>query len=143
MLMINSNRGIVKIEELKEGFAARFAAIYGIDLVQQGSHLTFSPLQNIKRYSIKGLDYIGAKASVTFEGEPSEVLEANDLFYSMSLGKAVAVSGRSYILSKQGFYYVNTSLIEAGSLIQTGQRVTGYRAFWTGSFFRYGSIDLE
>jgi len=138
--------GFFKFYESSPGDLSRFLFRFGLVVERSGDYFTFKALKDAPRYSISGSTYLGAPASKTYEGEPWEVMEANNLVYDYNQGLVVPLSSVSQPvrLKNAGRYYVTDGLILPGSLTDEGLRVTEYSAHYRPRRFdfRYSEVKL-
>ncbi len=90
---------------------------------------------------------MGAPAIKTFEGEPWEVMEENDLVYDFTQDKVVPISTITQaVQTKQtANYFLANGLILPGSLTEEGLRVKDYAAFYLFDTvtFNYSELNVE
>lgn len=110
----------------------RFAQFFNLDLVLDQEFYTFRNLKGLAFYSLKGKQYgNGPIAKVTFSGKPWEVMQANGFVYDLNSGLIVdkASIGFTTKLTRTDFYwYVETTLIQAGSFNQSGEKILNFDA---------------
>lgn len=147
MIRIDCRHGYYIFNEHQLGHISRFAGLYELDLIPKDGYFTFKGLENAKRYSIKGSEYLGVTAVKTFEGEPWEVMRANGIVYDFVNEKAVLKSTitQRFELRQARRYYIANGLILAGSLTVEGSRVTDYSAgyLFSSGVFRYSEVTSE
>lgn len=145
-MQINCKHGYFEFREDKPGEIARFSNLYGLSFVSKGSYFTFEALDSAPDYSIAGNPYLGATATETFAGDPSEVLKANSLIFDFTANKAVNLNTitKVAILSASGFYYISPGLILPGSVTEDGKRVTDYAAWFLfeSQVFQYSEVSF-
>lgn len=146
MIIIQSRHGYFRFNETDPGELARFSSVYDLDLVSLSDYYTFSFLEEAKRYSLIGKDYLGLPATALFEGEPWEVMEKNGFIYDLELDLLKPVISVSTTIELQAaeLYYISKSLIQPGSLLKSGQRVVDYTAMfdWKIANFKYTEIGF-
>lgn len=145
-MRISCSHGFFVFKEGKAGDIGRFADYFGFVMARYGEYFTFKSLELAKNYSIAGGSYLGAVATVTHEGEPGEVMRANDLVYDYSRDLVVPISTvTNTVKPKKGeFYFFSNGLILPGSITDDGQRVRDYSAWYSfdKKIFRYSEVIL-
>lgn len=143
-MKIQCIHGYFKFSESKAGQLSRFMSMFGLELERSGDHYTFSDLVDAPDYSIAGSTFLGAPTSVTFAGDPWEVMRENGLVYDFTKGLVVPISTivRSVTLLNAGNYIISTGMILPGSVTEDGSRVTDYSAQFIQELahFRYSEV---
>ena len=124
---------------------SRFCSFYKIELVLDNDHYTFEALKDLETYSIRGNLYSNALATKTVEGQPWEVMKANDLVYSIFLDNLVPKFTITIVAEiKQGnFYYISTSgLLQSGSLNKFGKRLMSFDAEYYFDIHKLRIMDI-
>lgn len=125
--------GYFLFQETGLGQVSDWMNLTGLKLVPTGSQYTFEALGSVPDFSIKGGPFMGATATKTFEGSPSEVFEANRLVYDFSKGLVVPIDTVSFqtSISLAGNRYTSPGLIVPGSMTKDGKRVRDYAAWFS------------
>lgn len=143
-LRINCLHGYFIFEEQRSGEVSDFISLYGLDIVRKGNQFIFGDLEDAQDFSIKGKAYLDSIATKTFEGEPWEVFEENNLIYNFDKGLVVPISTVTNVatLSNAGNFFVADGLIMPGSITDDG-RVTDYAAWFTTDTmkFKYSAVE--
>lgn len=139
--------GFFKFTEHSVGEVSQLASLFDLDLVLQDDYYTFSTLADAPKYSIIGLEYLGAVATKTFEGEPWQILKENGLIYDFL--NDVVVPQLSIVqrvsIDESDFFYMSDGLILPGSVTDDGTRVTDYSAWYSfdEASFKYSEVGYE
>jgi hypothetical protein len=145
-MRIYCRHGYFLFEETEPGDMGRFSSVYDVDLVKVDHYYTFETLSEAEKYSLAGKMYLNLPALETFEGEPWEVFEQNGFVYSIELDIIQPVESVTTMIkiAASDFYYVSRALIQPGSLLQTGQKVVDYNAWfdWRSSVYRYTELGF-
>lgn len=145
-MRIYCRHGYFLFEESEPGDIGRFSSVYDVELVNLNQFYTFESLSEAKKYSLAAKLYLNLPAIETFEGEPWEVFEANGFVYSLDLDLIQPAESVTTLitLAASDFYYVSRALIQPGSLLQSGQRVVDYNAWydWNSSVYRYTELGF-
>lgn len=146
-MRIECRHGYFKFKETRVGELANFVNTFGFAISLSGDHFTFDSLVDAPKYSIEGQKYLGAMATKTFEGEPGEILRANNLIYNFVEDEVVLKSTITNFveINNVGGYFVSTGFILPGSVTDDGSRVTDYLAWYLPSLnrFYYSEVILE
>lgn len=146
-MKIKCLHGYFIFQERSPGQISRFISTYGFDIEPIAEGYTFLSLVGAPKYSISGGTYLGAPAIKTFEGEPWEVMEENDLVYDFTQDKVVPISTITQaVQTKQtANYFLANGLILPGSLTEEGLRVKDYAAFYLFDTvtFNYSELNVE
>lgn len=144
-MKIECVHGYFKFEEKKAGEISDFMNRYGLEIARAGDHFTFADLVDAPDFSLPGGEFLGAATTEAFEGNPWDVMRANDLVYDFSSGRVVPIATilRSLNVSAAGKYYVASGMIVPGSVTEDGSRVRDYAAFFENLQFRYSEIVSE
>lgn len=138
--------GYFFIDEFKSGDISKFASKFELEIVPKDWYYTFAFLEDAPNYSIAGGEYLGAAATVTFSGEPWDVMRENGLVYDFSAGllKPLATVVQKADINTGANYYLSDGLIMPGSLTDGGLRVKDYTAWHlSGDRFKYTNIGAE
>jgi hypothetical protein len=146
-MRIECLHGYFRFTEEKAGELSQFVSKLGLELKRRGDHFTFEGLAEAPTHSIAGGTYLGADCSVTFEGEPWEVMRANRLVFNFLTGEVVSLDDvdQAVEIKAAGNYSVTTGMLLPGSVIEDGSRVTDYAAFYfvESNRFQYSEIAYE
>ena len=146
-MKLTCTHGYFKFEEMQSGQLSHFLSLYDFEIVRAGDHFTFEALKDAPDYSIEGGTFLGAPTLFTFEGMPWDVMRVNRLVYDLSLGIVVPIDTitKSIQLASAGYYTVTTGMIQPGSVMEDGSRITDYAAFYIRDRlnFKYSEIDYE
>ncbi len=144
-MKINCTSGFFFIEETRPGEVSDFIQITDLAIVPYKNGYTFEFLSEAPDYSIAGGTYLGAVASKTFAGDPSDIFRENFLIYDFNknLVLPLATVFQPVALTKAGRYYVSDGLILPGSLTSTGERINSYVShfLFDSMKFKYPWID--
>jgi len=108
---------------------ARFAVLIGRTLVRKDDYYTFEELAELEKYSINGTLNGSMVSTVTYEGQPWEVMKENNMVYSLEFGFIVSKTAILSMvkLTEVGSYWIaNVPLIQPGSLNYLGLRIMSY-----------------
>lgn len=144
-MIVKCRHGYFIFEETRPGQISDFVSRYGISVVPSRDHWTFSFLKDAPKYSIIGNPYLGFVATSTIEGDPWEVMRANNIVYDFTLGIMVLKTSvtRQVRLSNTSRYYLSSGLIVPGSLSENGLRVEDYDCHFSNrSVFKYTEVNL-
>lgn len=146
-MKVDCLHGYFKFSELEPGDLSKFMSLYGLELERNGDHFTFADLVDAPFYSIEGSTYLGAPTSVTFAGQPWEVMRENGLVYDFSSGtvKLIETVLRPIEVRNAGYYFLSPGMIVPGSVREDGSRVTDYAAFFLGERlgFKYSEVRYD
>jgi hypothetical protein len=136
--------GYFFFEEDRTGQFSDFVNRFGLSILPNGDHFTFEALVGAPRYAIAGNTYLGAPATVTYEGEPWEIMRANQLIYNFETGLVQSLLAVTQLtpLRSTGRYFLANGLILPGSLTDEGSRVTDYSARYSDLGFKYSEVTL-
>lgn len=111
---------------------SRFVSIFGLALARSGDHFTFAGLVDAPNFSLPGGTFLGVPTTVVYEGEPWEVMRENRLVYDVNLGKVVPLDSitQRAVLTTSGNIRLAGGMIQPGSVMDDGSRVTDYAAFY-------------
>lgn len=145
-MRIRCLHGYFIFSETEAGQFSKFISRFGQSIVSSGNHFTFEALADAPKYSIAGNTYLGALATVTYEGEPWEVMRQNELVFDFTQGLVVninTITRRASILRGRD-YYVTNGLVVPGSLTEDGERVKDYSAWYYQSSlsFKYSEVSI-
>ena len=145
-MRIDCDHGFFKFTELKPGQISRFQSFFKSKIVRQNDFYTFENLINAPTYSIIGNQYLGAVATKTFEGIPSEIFRENSLVFDFTKNLVVPINSVTtrVKIDLVGFYNIAQGLILPGSVTDDESRVTDYSAWYsfeTGRF-RYSEVKI-
>jgi hypothetical protein len=144
-MKITCIHGYFIFEESEPGEIGRFSSVYGVELAASGlGYYTFPFLLDAPKYSLIGKTYLNLMAVAMFEGEPWDILEANEFVYDLGSGdlSTLLLIVSPITLRASDFYYVSNSLIQPGSRLPSGQRIMDYTCWfdWSISSFKYTDI---
>lgn len=131
--------GFFIFEETKVGQVSDFMSMTGLTLVPWRGAYTFEDLVDAPDFSLAGKNYLGVPAIETFEGEPWEILEANQLVYNFNTGSLVAIDSilQQVEITPAGNRLLSNGLILPGSLTAEGDRVRDYSAWFSRDTLRW------
>lgn len=145
-MKVNCLHGFFIFEETSVGQVSDFMALTGLSLVQWRDAYTFHALATSPRYSIKGAPIHGIPALKTFEGEPWEVFEENELVYDFTSGQVVPITSVAVrtTVKPAGNRYISPGLILPGSLLPDGSRVQSFSGWYSRQTLRwlYSEVGL-
>lgn len=110
---------------------ARFQRMLGIYLTSVDDYYTFPTLALADRFSIAAHPYVNLPALITCERrEPWQVMRANGFVYHLATGLLVpALSIIGVVdIAESAYYYMQSSILQPGSRLLTGQQILGYDA---------------
>lgn len=138
-MRIKCLHGYFIFEETKVGQISDFMSRYGFSLVPVGTYYTFEAIAETPRHSIAGKTIFGIPALQTFEGEPWEVFEANEIAYNFSLGLVLPMSSMFQVtrIEKSGNKFISPGLLLPGSTTEGGQRVRDYTAWYSRDTLKF------
>lgn len=144
-MKINCIHGYFKFEEQMSGELATFASLYGLEFARSGDHFTLSDLVDAPKHSLAGGSFLGCPTTETFEGEPWEVMRANELVYDFVTGAVVPIATivrSAKLVQCENFFYAS-GMIVPGSVMEDGKRVKDYAALYLFSTnqFRYSEVN--
>lgn len=146
-MRIKCLHGFFIFEEQACGQLSRFISMTGLAIVPYGKQYTFETLSNAKKYSIAGNEYLGAIATKTFEGEPWEVMRENKFVYDFNKDQLIDIEtvSQNFTMKQSNNYLISNGLILPGSLMEGGQRVKEYSAWYLfdSAKFRYSEVLFE
>lgn len=146
-MKIRCLHGYFIFEETKVGQVSDFISRYGLPIVSVGRYFTFEALSEAEGFSIPGRPYLNVTATVQYEGEPWEVMRANNLVYDFNKGLLVPISSvtQRIPLSAAGNRYVSSGLILPGSVMDGSSRVKDYAAWFSRDTYRflYSEVSFE
>jgi hypothetical protein len=145
-MKIESRHGYFIFEEETAGEIGRFSSVYGLELVSVEDYFTFDDLSEADEYSLIGKPFLDFPAIARFEGAPWEIMRANAVIYDIELGilKPVVSVISQISLQQSDFYYVSNSLIQPGSILNSGQRIVDFKCWydWRVSTFKYTELGF-
>ena len=108
-----------------------FKAATGKTLVKVEDFYTYSALAALGDYSIKGQDFGGVTAIVSFEGKPWEVFRQNALNYDVDSDKIEKAYSKSRIVneSMDGYFWSVTGIPRSHAQLADKTRITGFEGF--------------
>lgn len=143
-MKINCLHGFFIFEEEKVGQISDFMSLFGFSILRTDRWFTFASLKDAPDYAIQGSTYLNAPATKTFEGEPWEILNANQLVYDFSLNLVRPIASVSSVieLGRAANYFTSAGLIIPGSLTREGKKVSGYTCWFSfdTTRFRYSEV---
>jgi hypothetical protein len=135
------------IDEDKAGQISDFMSLFGFDLALKDHYYTFSDLIDAPNYSIAGGAFLGAPTTVTFSGQPWEVMRENELVYDFSRGLVVPIQSilKTFQIKSAANYFLSSGLILPGSVTDDGSRVKDYAAFFLFEKmkFKYSEVGYD
>ena len=144
-MRVDCIHGYFKFYETYPGQISKFMSLFGLEIERNGDHYTFADLVDAPKHSIAGGTFLGAPTLETFEGEPWEVMRENNLVYDFSRGLVVPIALilQAAPVETAGNYFVSTGMIQPGSVMDDGSRVTDYAAFYIEhrANFKYSGIE--
>lgn len=145
-MKIKCLHGFYLIEETRPGQVADFMNIFACELLPFRNFFTFSALASAPNYALVGGTYLEAPVIQTFEGEPWEIMKANDLVYDFQADAVRPLAGTTQRISlfKGPGSFVSSGLILPGSVTEDGKRVTDYSAHlsFDSLKFKYTGVTL-
>lgn len=145
-MRIRCLHGFFYFDEVRVGQISDFISYTGLSIVPDGKHFTFEKLLNAPKYALAGKAYLGATITTTFEGEPWQIFEANNLIYDFSRDLVVPFLSITQItkISEAGNKLISEGLILPGSLTAEGLRVKDYSAWFSRdkNTFSYSEVTL-
>lgn len=116
---------------------ADFQRHFEISLVREEDYYTFPELQGLQKYALATAIYKDIPATVTIAGNPWDIMRENEQVFSIALKKLVplaAITSMVTLSLSDGFFDVNVPLIQAGSLVSTGDRIVDYDAIFVEEY---------
>lgn len=145
-MRIDCLHGYFKFYETAPGQVSKFMSLYDLELERSGDHFTFADLVDAPTHSITGGTFLGIPTLETLEGEPWEIMRANDLVYNFVLGLVMPILTVIGIadLDQAGNSYISNGLLLPGSLVGT-DRVRDFSGFWLQdrANFKYSEVSFE
>lgn len=145
-MKITCSHGYFKFEENRGGEFSEFISMFGLEITRKGDHFTFDDLVDAPDFSIKGQAYLSSVGVKTFAGQPWEIFEANGWVYNYDTGLLVQIASitRIVTLIESGNYYYSEGLILPGSVMNDGQRVRDYAAWFSTDTmkFKYSEVGF-
>lgn len=141
--------GYFILSESKSGQVSDFMSLTGLSIESKKDYFTFSDLVDAPHYSIIAkpiqIGLVPLPAIATFEGEPWEVLEQNEMVYDFSRGLLVPIVSITKIIKIQnaGNKFISNGLIIPGSLTDEGQRVKSYDAYFIRESMKWVYTEVE
>lgn len=139
--------GFFIIKETSVGQVSDFMTLTGLSIVPWREHFTFETLAMAPNYSLKGKDYLGLTPTVTIEGEPWDVFEANGFVFDFDNDELAMFSeiDQSTIMNLAGNRYVSPGLILPGSVLTSGAKVKSYTGYFSRNTLRwlYSEVKYE
>lgn len=126
--------GYFIFEETRVGQVTDFANKNQLDIVYlDNGQFTFSKLAQVSEYSLYGKPLGDFSAIKTFAGKPWDVFEANGVVYNFLLDQVVPILSITQIaqLKASQNWYLSPGLILPGSLLENGQRIKSYNAWFS------------
>lgn len=146
-MQIRCDHGYFFFRESKVGQISAFMSIFGLDLVAKDDYYTFETLFDSDDFSIKGSEYLGSVATVTYAGRPWEVMRENGLVYDFTQDLVVPIETivTTVEISEAANYFLSPGLILPGSVRDDGSRVTDYSAWYLfdSAKFKYSEVNFE
>lgn len=110
---------------------SRFGALFTQNLVRKDDFYTFPLLKLAPDYCLKGKPFLGVTASLTFEGNPWEIMRENGFVYDF-VAQAVklksAVTQSVSIEFVDDYWTAESPLVMPGGIDDVGQKVLSYDA---------------
>lgn len=137
--------GFFIFQETAVGQISDFMALTGVSLTPWRDFYTFEDIELAPNYSLKGKALLDTTATVTFEGEPWDVFEANGLVYNFVSGLIVPIASISQVTEvlAAGNRLISPGLILPGSLTDDGDRVKAYSAWYSRTTQRWNYSEVE
>lgn len=125
--------GYFIFEETRVGQISDFMSYFGLTLFPKDNYYTFEKLIDAPKYSLLGKPLLGFNAIETFEGEPWQVFEKNQVIYDFTLDQLIPISSvtKSAIVKPSGNRFYSPGLILPGSLTAEGMRIKDYAAWFS------------
>lgn len=146
-MKIKCLHGFFIFEEQRAGEVSDFISLFGLELERRGDFYTFADLVDAPEYSIKGKALLNQIAIETYEGQPWEVFEQNQMVYNYDTGLLVPITTITALAKFEaaGNMYLSSGLLLPGSLTDAGLRVKNYAAWFSSDRmkFRYTEVDVE
>ena len=146
-MRIENQHGYFKFFPMGANDIARFAAIFDVSLVRIDDYYTFEYLKDCLKYSIEGKPYLNLDATITCEGDYSEVFRLNEWVYDYetnSLVNKLSVNSKASFVSST-YCFISDGLLKSASLMDSGDRLTGYGCIYDFSkkTFNYYWLSYE
>jgi hypothetical protein len=131
--------------ETVPGQVSDFISRTGLRLTPKEWYYTFEDLENAPRYSIQGKIILDSIAIKTFEGNPWEVFQENNLIYDFNKGLVVPIATiiNPIKLEAAGNRFIASGLILPGSLTQLNRKVKNYSAWFSRTTYRWLYSEVE
>lgn len=144
-MWIDCRHGFFTFEEERSGECNEFSRLYGFDLVPFRDQFTFSELAEAKDYCLVGVPYLNALITKTYEGEPWEIFEENNLVFDFTKGLVLPKLSvvQQLDVNQAEFYFFSSGLLLPGSRRGVSEQVLGYqgRYLWNSNLFTYTGIQ--
>ena len=144
-MRIRCLHGYFIFEETRAGQVSDFMRYTGFELVPVDDYYTFSDLENAPTYSLAGKTLLlGTAAIKSFEGKPWEVFRENQVVYDFSLGVIMPIQSilTKTVITQAGNKFLSPGLIMPGSIMDDGNRVKDYSAWFSLQTLRYLYSDV-
>ena len=132
-MRLKCEHGFYSFYETAVGQVSNFMSLTGFVLLPKDNFYTFETLVDCPDFIIKGTSLLGFTALNTFEGRPGEIFEANECAYDFTddTVKLISLIKRQINLSQASNKFVSNGLILAGSIIQTGEKIKSFDAWYS------------
>lgn len=129
-MKIKCLHGFFVFEETTSGQAGDFTRLYQRPLVPFRGAFTFEELADAPRISVKGQPWLNLVATVSFSGDPWEIMEANGWVFNLASGLLVPLTSVTIEtpLTEVGSSFTAPGLIQPGSLFTEG-RIVSYQCW--------------
>jgi hypothetical protein len=121
--------GYFLFTEDKQGEVAEFNSLYEQDLVPKDNYYTFELLADAKLYSLVASPYLDLPATVTYAGNPWDILEQNAFVYNFNTKLVVPFVSITTKIEPIQLYngYTLRGLIQPGSVNNAWMRIKNYK----------------
>ncbi len=132
-MRIECIHGYFKLYERDPGDFSRFMSTFDVEISRSDDHFTFDGLLDAPDYSLPGGTFLDAPTTEVFEGNPWDVMRANELVYDFITGLVVPIATvtKRAALTSSGKFFMANGMLMPGSIRDDGSRVTDYSAHFS------------
>lgn len=143
-MRIKCLHGYFIFQETKVGQVSDFMSRFGLSLTPKGLYYTFEDLIDAPTHSLAGKTLFTSPATVTIEGEPWEIFEANNIVYNFSTGLVVPIASITQLISitQSANKFISQGLILPGSITEDGSRVRDYSAWYSRDTLKFSYSEV-
>lgn len=120
-------------------------ALFGFDIVRTDRFFTFAALEDAPTHTFAGSTYLGAAATINYEGEPWEIMRENELVYDFANDEVVAIDSltQKVTISQSSEYYFSNGLLMPGSMNSEGERVSDYSGWYNFQIGQFSYSEIS